>query len=158
MKALLLLLLLVSSCSAQTITEVKAFLIKWEGYKVRPYYCPSGHLTVGIGHALTPLDPKKSRYSDKEIASFFNKDYANAVRIAKSLYFNFEGHPKAIRLVLLSIIFTVGEGGIKKFRKFNAAILSRDYPLAAVELKDSIWFSQVGWERAKNHVETLKRS
>lgn len=124
----------------------------YEGYRKNPYK-DSVHkfVTVGIGHKFEKGERIKSEYSDSEIRNFFKSDLDDAIRIAKSNFNNFDSLPKGVKVHLVSLAFNLGKGGIRKFVDFKGAIQKKDFKTAAKELKDSIWYNQVG-RRAKDYV------
>ena len=50
--------------------------------------------------------------------------------------------------VILNMAFNLGLTRLQKFKKMIAALRIRDYETAAIEMKDSKWYNQVG-SRAK---------
>jgi lysozyme len=48
------------------------------------------------------------------------------------------------RLVLVDMTYSMGVAGVRKFPAMLAAIVARDYDLAATEMLDSLWAKQVG--------------
>lgn len=148
-------MLLITRSQAQTLSEAQIYLKHWEGYKLTPYHCPSGNLTVGIGHKLK-REEIKTKYTDFEVYRFFVWDYAIAKEVAEKTFKNFNSHPEDVKLVLISIIFTVGPKGITKFKNLIIALQYKSYEVAAIELADSKWFYQVGATRANHHYRTLK--
>ena len=76
-------------------------------------------------------------------------------QIAKKVFPSFDKQPKKVQILLVSLTYNLGEGGIQKFKKFRAAIELRDYKRAAKELKDSAWYKQVG-KRGPKYVSILE--
>jgi lysozyme len=148
-------ILSVSVSLAQSPSDYKTFIKEWEGHRNTPYRDTNGW-TVGIGHSLTAHNQQiGSFYSDTEIDQFFFSDLEECLVVARKKIVGFDTLPKDAKLVVVSLIFNLGEGGFNKFKKFKKAIDNRDFVLASSELKDSVWYRQVG-RRAKNHVALLQ--
>jgi len=130
------------------------YISGFEGIRFSPYYDSLGNLTVGIGHKLVKGDAIKERYSPDEITQFFKQDLETAVNGAKKIWMNYDKLPHNIQLVLLDLVFNMGIKGVSKFTKMNKAISLLDYQTAAKELRDSLYFKQVG-NRAIIHYNEL---
>lgn len=139
-----------------SVAEYKEFISKSEGNKNIPYKCSAGHLTVGIGHKLLPSDKIKNKYTEVEIDNFFISDLKSALTIARNKFPSFDTQPKEVKLVLVSLCFNLGDVGVSKFTKFRQAINKSNYYMAANELKDSLWYKQVGL-RGKKYVMILNK-
>ncbi len=156
-KILILFLLLIANLNALETQKLRDYIERWEGYKTKPYVCPTGHLTVGIGHKLLKNEFKKE-YTRAEINEFFNKDINIAINAARKEIKNFDSHPEQVQFVIISLIYSVGHSGFNKFVKFKAALEQKDYTTASKELVNSKWYSQVGRLRATNHKNVLDRA
>lgn len=56
---------------------------------------------------------------------------------------------------MLDMTYNLGINGLMRFKKMMAAISCRDYELAALEMKNSKWYKQVG-DRSKRLCEMMK--
>ena len=138
-----------------TVGEYKAFLLKFEGVRNEPYRDSRGNLTVGIGHLIVEGREKvKKVYRADEIDQLFREDLARAIEDARRLIPSFDSKSKNVKLILVSLVFNMGRGGASKFKKFLGAINSSEYLLAAKELKNSLWYKQVG-RRGLHHFNVL---
>lgn len=153
-KILILSLLFAASLGAQTSSETKKFLTPFEGYKHVPYQ-DNGGRTVGIGHKLGAGSIFRVYYSNQEINDLFNSDYNHAIKVAKGSIQNFSSLPTQVKLVCISLIWTCGKTGFLKFTKFRTAISDRNFHLAASELSNSLWATQVSKTRLDNHLQIL---
>jgi lysozyme len=122
---------------------------KFEGLNLLPYTCPTGHLTIGYGHNLEEgitlemaetLLQADLRLAEMEVSS-------------KVAYFN--KLDEARQFVLVDMCFNMGLKKLFTFKKFFAALLKRDYPVAAREMLNSKWAVQVG-NRAKKLAEIMR--
>lgn len=152
MKLTYLVFLLPVLCAAQSPSDYKEFIAASEGTRNMPYLCSAGALTVGIGHTG---NVENRFYSDKEIDLLFQKDLVVALSDARYLFPSFGSQPNNVRLVLASLSFNMGQNRLAKFIKFRKAIEANDYKTAAAELRNSLWFRQVG-NRGTKYVKILK--
>lgn len=137
---------------AQSNAEYKAFISSSEGIRNNPYRCSQGVLTVGIGHTG---NVENRFYSNAEIDRLFSQDLRVALNDAKRLFPSFDSQPVHVKLVLASLSFNLGQNRLAKFKKFRAAIESKNYAKAAQELRNSLWFRQVG-NRGIEYVKILE--
>jgi lysozyme len=147
------------SFAAPSFSEYKIHISKYEGIKDRVYVCPAGYKTVGIGSNLEAKGlGGKYRVGQKidkaTIDRFFASDLQEAEKIARKTFPSFDKQPKQVQILLTSLSFNLGQGGITKFKKFRAAIESKNYKVASAELKDSKWFRQTG-NRGRDYVRVL---
>ncbi len=154
---ILLIALLSPSLYADDFNQsIRSFLIEWEGIKSIPYRCSSNRWTVGIGHNLDAHRQSiQSRYTPEQIERFFRDDLDEAVAIARSGVDHFDELPEEVRLVVISLVWTVGRQGFTKFVNFRLALSKGNYQDAARQLKQSKWYYQVGKARSINHINIL---
>lgn len=159
MKTLLLILMLTAgAASCQTIQEYESFIERWEGRRLTQYRDSEGNLTIGVGHLVTPEQKIVKKISNKTADLLLARDSVKALAIAKKLVPTFDSLPQNAKMVLVSLAFNLGEKGLGKFKKMLAAIGKEDFERAALELKDSKWWDQVGPDRKENHFRLLKSS
>lgn len=139
------------SSANPSFSEYTEHFIKYEDKVPVPYKDSRGFFTVGIGHKFEKGEPIKSKYSEEEIMRFFKKDLAEAIEQTKKVFPNFESLPKDVKIKLVSLTFNMGMGGIAKFKDFRSAIAKKDWKSAAYNLKDSLWYKQVG-NRGRDYV------
>lgn len=159
MKFLILFVALLTPCSAQTQSEYQSFIKKSEGYKDRVYKCSTGSLSVGYGTNLTVRGIKVkvgTKFERAQLEKWFSEDVIKAEKAARRVFPSFNKQPDRVKLILVSLVYNVGEGGARKFIKFRKAIDGKDYKSAAAELKDSKWYRQVKGRGAK-YVEILNK-
>lgn len=116
-------------------------LKRHEGYRDEVYLDSEGHPTCGWGHCLRV----GSRVPLEASEAFFRSDVARAVsdfyRIPKTLTDRLNESRKR---VICEMIFNLGLSGVLNFKRMWAAIEREDFNLAAEEMLDSKWASQVG--------------
>lgn len=122
----------------------EVYITRNEGYRQHVYKDTLGVPTIGIGFNLDAgftlaecmvllryrLQKLRSRLSD-EVPVY---DSMNEARAA----------------VLLDMAYNLGIDGLKKFKKMLAALEKRDYQLAATEMLDSRYASQVKGRAQRN--------
>lgn len=137
--------------------EYKLLTKSFEGYRLKPYKCPSGKITIGYGRNLTDCG-----ISADEAESMFEKDFTKAYADAASLFefldrkdldkspdkYFFE-LPENVRYVLTDMVFNMGVGKVQTFKKFLSALKKGLYEDAAKEMLDSKWATQVGYRAVK---------
>ena len=136
-------------------TEQLSYLIKLlkrdEGERLKPYRCTAGKLTIGVGRNLDDVGISKEE-SDYLLTNDISRV---TVEISRHL-------PWALKLddarfsVILSMVFQMGMGGVKNFRKFLNALQMGDYTKASIEMMDSKWAQHDSPNRAKRLSEVMR--
>lgn len=119
----------------ETLLEM---LKRHEGLENYPYKCTSGKLTIGYGRNLDDVG-----ISDYEAEILLAHDMEIAMRTFEQLFPGHKQISKSRRSALTNMIFNLGRTRFLSFRKMIDAILNNNWPLAAEEAEDSLWFSQV---------------
>ncbi|SMC43775.1 lysozyme [Desulfocicer vacuolatum DSM 3385] len=124
-------------------------LTKHEGLRLKPYHCPAGKLTIGIGRNL-----EDKGITEKEAVMLLENDIEECIADLNKVFKGFELLPETVQLVLVDMRFNLGPGRFRKFKKMITAVNDLDYPRAAAEMKDSRWYTQVG-QRARTLVKMM---
>lgn len=127
----------------QKLTEL---LIEHEGLRLKPYRCPSGKLTIGVGRNLEDVGITKAE------AMFLLANDIKRVSAELNAFDWFKGLDPVRQLVLMDMCFNLGLSNLLKFKKMISALERGDYDKAHVEMLDSLWATQVGsraWKLAK---------
>lgn len=108
-----------------------------EGYRSKPYNDTLGKLTVGYGRALyeNPLTKEEAEY-------LLQNDVEKSINLASNLTPAWHNLNAVRRAVLVNMVFQLGAGGVKRFRRMIAALENGDYETAADEMLDSRWYKQ----------------
>ena len=116
---------------------------KNEGYRNKPYLDSLGNPTIGYGHLITKKEKKifQDKFSKKFLSNLFDKDFKKALTDYKK-NFNYKKHSKEKKEVLIEMIFQLGIKKQKKFVKMNKHIQDNNMFLAALEMKNSLWYKQ----------------
>ena len=122
---------------------------RYEGLRLKPYTCPTGRLTIGYGHNLENgisqeiaevLLQTDLSYAQMEVGG--NLPWANELDEVR-------------QFVLIDMCFNMGIAKLLTFKKFLAALQTKNYVTAAQEMLDSRWAGQVG-RRAQELAEMMK--
>lgn len=143
---ILCLVLSAVAAHAQSYAELRAHIVSEEGYRSRQYLV-RGRPHIGIGHLVTKPTGPLTHY---QIEALFASDLRVACLVAYENTAHFSRHPKSVRILLVSLAFTVGPSGFRDFRRFRSAIDAYDYRGAARELRMSLWAQQLP-ERAARY-------
>lgn len=111
-----------------------------EGERLTAYKCTTGHWTIGVGHRLLPGEPRviTKAQSDK----LFSADLALAVRSSRRLVIRYDSQPMAAKIVVVSMVFQMGECGVAGFKNMLENINAARYNEAAHDMRDSRWYNQ----------------
>lgn len=118
--------------------NIRSLLKYHEGVRSKPYLCTAGKTTIGVGRNLDDVG-----LSQDEIEYLFENDLR---RVELELHRNFPWANKLDEVryaVLVDMLFNLGIGRLKGFRKFLSAMEKKDWKTAAVEMMDSLWARQV---------------
>lgn len=126
-------------------------LIRHEGLALRIYTCPAGKPTIGVGRQL-----EDNGITVDEAMILLTNDIQRAVKVAKESFPWFEKLNEARQDVIISMIFNIGIGHFREFKKMIAALEAGDYALASAEMLESQWRLQVG-SRAVELAENMKQ-
>jgi lysozyme len=123
-----------------------------EGFRSQLYRDSEGYLTIGYGRLLEPS--KGGGISKDEAEYLLSNDLRRAEREAESLEPYLELAP-ARQAVLAEMVFNMGLGEVKAFKRMLSALVQQDFALAAFEMQSSRWAGQVG-VRAVQLAEQMK--
>ena len=112
-------------------------LIAEEGIRLKPYLCPAGKTTIGVGRNLDDVG-----ITEAEAMAMLDNDISRVMsQLEKALPW-FKGSSASIRRALGNMCFQLGINGLLKFQKMLAALQGRDYNTARREALDSAWAKQ----------------
>jgi lysozyme len=135
------------------IEKLKEMLRRHEGLRLKPYICPAGKKTIGVGWNLEahklPDDIASclrmtGSITELQAERLLNISITQATDDCRAIYPGFDGFTEPRRFALIDFVFNVGAGTALKFKKMLAAMEVRDWDKAADEMYNSAWFSQVG--------------
>ena len=120
-----------------------------EGLRLKPYRCPAGKLTIGIGRNL-----EDKGITEKEAVMLLENDIQECIEDLETVFQGFALLPEAVQLALVDMRFNLGPGRFRQFKKMIAAVKDQDFAKAAGEMKDSRWYNQVG-QRSRTLVKMM---
>lgn len=94
---------------------------------------------MGIGRNL---DDKG--LSLEEIAYLLDNDITDAEQDARALFPSYDKLSETRKAVLANMAFNLGRDRLGRFKKLRKAVQDEDWTMAAVEMLNSDWASQVG--------------
>ncbi len=152
--------------SEQFVKTIEAQLVRHEGEKLKPYRCPAGKWTIGVGRNLEDRGIttdelvkifRESGITEEQSRTLLRNDInATIQQLNRHLSEVFNSLNDSRKAVLVDMAFNMGIGGLLKFKRMIQALGVRDYERAAIEMLDSRWARQVG-RRANNLSEQMKR-
>jgi GH24 family phage-related lysozyme (muramidase)/uncharacterized protein (DUF2345 family) len=124
-------------------------LIRHEGYRTTVYPDSLSNPTAGIGHLLRTNEiaqyPVGSPISAEQIEIWYEQDVATAIKIAQDLIGDAWSSLSDIRKrAVCDLAYNLGRPRLSKFTKFICGMQLRNYHVAVLELRNSLWFTQVG--------------
>jgi len=124
-------------------------LLIHEGLRLRPYHCPAGKLTIGVGRNL-----EEKGITEKEAFVLLENDIEECRKDLEEIFQGFDLLPESVQLVLVDMRFNLGPNRFRNFKRMIAAVKNHNFYQAAAEMKDSRWYTQVG-QRAKTLVNMM---
>ena len=124
-------------------------LIKDEGYKYEIYLDHLGYPTFGVGHLVLETDeehgqPVGTPVSEERIKECLSHDIdvvCSELDMKDPWWRNLSDNKQR---VMANMCFNLGHPRLSKFKKFIGAMQVSDWEIAAVEMMDSKWATQVG--------------
>jgi lysozyme len=133
-----------------------------EGVKSQSYKDSLGLLTGGVGHLLRSdeavMYPLGTPIPQTQVDSWLDRDITTSLKVSQTLFTNSWEELTGVRKrAIADLAYNLGPNKFAKFTKFIAAINAGKYDAAAVELKNSVWYTQVG-RRGPNIVTMISKS
>ena len=118
--------------------NIKDLLMKHEDLKLKPYICPAGHLTIGVGRNLDDLG-----ISEDEAMYLLENDIKRVKSELREIFPDFDELPYNVQLVLIDMEFNLGKRRFLTFRKMIQAVKEHNWAKMIEEMKNSRWCGQV---------------
>jgi len=125
-----------------------------EGYRDKPYQDSLGNWTIGYGHLMS------NGMDDDVLELQFSWDFYRAKMGVKKLVLEhpeLAELPRSITEVLIELVFNMGLGKVRGFKRMIGYLCVKNYERAAAELLDSRWAKQVGPHRSTTLANIIKR-
>lgn len=136
---------------------IEAAVIKWiqghEGYRGVVYFDSLEKPTCGWGHYLAVGSKVPLAASE----AFFKQDFKQAKDDLKALIetYSLPNLGPVRKAVLLGMLFQMGLGRVKKFKKMIVALMDKNWDKAADEMLDSRWAKQTP-KRAEEAAQMMR--
>lgn len=133
--------------------NIEEELIKEEGLSLSCYKDSLGNWTVGVGHLLkSPCETITLEYAGK----LLKEDINISIDSLRKNVPVFSELDEVRQYVLVSMAFNLGIKRLLSFKKMLLALESKNYEVAAKEMKDSLWYRQVKG-RAEKLINLMKK-
>ena len=122
------------------IEQFIAQLKRHEGLRLKPYQCTENKTTLGFGRNI------EDRGISEEEALFMLMNDMKVVEEDIGTIFTTEERERMgdIRIAVVgNMLYNIGRGRFKGFKKAIAAMKTGDFDEAAAQMKDSRWYQQV---------------
>lgn len=145
--------------------RLKELLTKHEGVRSKPYICPAGYNTIGVGWNMdaNPLPEDISDYlkrngeiTDTMIDRLLETSIRHATADCRVLFPEFDSFSDARRMALADFVFQLGFKRASTFRKAIAAINTGRWDDAATEMEKSRWYEQTQKSRRERIVDMVR--
>lgn len=121
----------------ETLSE--KFLKLHEGFSSTPYMDTTGHLTIGYGRNL-----EDRGLTEREAQYLLYNDISESKHDLRSIIHYFDYLSDIRQAVLIDMRYNLGYRGFRTFEKMIMAVNAWEYERAALEMRDSRWYRQVG--------------
>jgi lysozyme len=112
-------------------------LVRDEGVRLKPYKCPAGKLTIGVGRNIEDIG-----ITAEEAHTLLSNDVDRVFgELDRSLSW-WRGRPDHVQRGLANMAFQMGLSGLLGFKRMLAALQAGDYATARKEAMDSAWYTQ----------------
>lgn len=118
---------------------LKAQLIRHEGLRLKPYRCPAGFLTIGVGRNL-----ETRGITAGEADTLLEHDIDLCLRLLTDRFAWFADLDGVRQRALVDLCFNLGMPTLLEFTRALAAMAKGDYETAGAEFRRSHWYQQVG--------------
>jgi lysozyme len=113
--------------------QIMADLTEDEGFRSKPYLCPAGKLTIGIGRNLEAKGISRAEALILLRNDIVDSHLALREHLPEIEYLLSDNQYR----VVLEMVFNLGIAGFLKFKKFIQAIMDHSFQVAADEILDS---------------------
>jgi len=121
------------------LKSLKKQLIMHEGLRLKPYQCPAGFYTIGIGRNL-----ESNGISESEALVMLDNDIEECIRDIINIFPDWYSFSVNRQHAIIDMRFNLGLSRFRQFKKMIAAVNCSDWHEAAIQAKDSRWYRQVG--------------
>ena len=120
-------------------TQMKNEVLRFEGLSLKPYFCPAGKLTIGVGRNL-----EDNGITQQEAMQMLQNDLERCWQELQDNISFLMQLPQEAREILLHMCYNLGIHKLLGFKRALAHLQQGNFELAAQEMLDSRWAKQVG--------------
>jgi len=129
------------------IEKLKQMLIRDEAEVNHAYQDSEGYWTIGVGRLID--NRKGGSITHEESMYLLSNDIKTVLGECDRNFDWFDDLNEARKIVILNMVFNMGLGNFKEFKKTIAFISEGNYSEASIEMLDSKWSRQVGNRAAR---------
>ncbi len=114
--------------------------------------------TIGFGTTYIdgkPVTGSTKKMSRNKATTLLKADVFESCVHAQSVFVGISNIDSVRAEVLVNMTYNLGWRGVGGFLKLKSAVAAMDFPEAALQIKDSLYYTQVG-DRAKRLVERMR--
>jgi len=146
--------------------NIEQFITRHEGKRKKPYKCPAGFKTIGVGWNIdaNPLPKKIADYlkehgeiTDHMIDDLLRISIGVAVSDCIKLFPDFEKFSDNRRMALIDFVFNLGGHRTSRFVNTIAAINTGRWEDAAAGIRKSLYWKQLGGDPPGTDDKRLER-
>ena len=142
-------------------TDLEHDIARDEGLRLRAYRCTAGHLTIGYGHKLTPIEIKSglTEISAARAGELLHQDIGFALAGCNKIFGRerFDSFSDLRQRALVNMVYQMGTDGVMKFRRMVDSIMHDDWSSAYVHALDSKWAREDSPNRARRVAAMLRK-
>ena len=135
---------------SETLREM---LIRHEGLRLKPYRCPAGKLTIGVGRNLEDVGISEP---EAQVLLAFDIERVRQELSTFQWYSDPAYSRPARKLVLENMCFQLGLPRLLSFKRMIAALEVGDYETTADEMLDSKWAREDSPARAQELAQIMR--
>ena len=124
--------------------DLLALIESHEGCKLKPYVCPAGKLTIGIGRNI-----EDNGISRLEAEYLLHNDLVRVVKELRAAFPWYDGLTERRKHALIDMCFNMGITTLKTFKRTLSAMERGDWQSAKNYALESKWARQVGGRAIK---------
>lgn len=125
-------------------SDLLALIESHEGRRLKPYICPAGKLTIGIGRNI-----EDNGISDHEAEYLLYNDLSRCVKELRNAFPWYDSLPERKKHALIDMCFNMGITTLKTFKRTLSAMERGDWQAAKNYALESKWARQVGGRAIK---------
>jgi lysozyme len=131
--------------------DIKDYLIKHEGLKLKPYRCTAGKLTIGVGRNL-----EDKGITEQEATFMLFNDLDECVDNLRLDIFPdvWETLSDNRQNALIDMRFQLGGAGFRGFKRLIAGVKAGDWEMVKQSIRGSLYYRQVK-SRAEDNIKLL---